>query len=49
MATPLGTLVREINLKMAISHYIILDHMEPFTIAFTLHITHVLLVLISQR
>ena len=30
MATPLGTLVREINLKITISHYIILDHLEPF-------------------
>ena len=37
MATLLENPVREINSKMAISHYIILNHVEPFTIAFALH------------
>ena len=38
VVTPLRTLVREINSKMTISHYMILDHLEPFTTTFSLHI-----------
>ena len=48
VVTPLGTLIREINSKMANSHYMILDHLEPFTTVFALYITHALLVPISR-